>query len=116
MKVLLDTCVWGPATQALADDGHDVIWAGAWPQDPGDDQILERAAMEGRVLVTLDNDFGDLIFLRGQRHCGLIRLVGFRARDQGIVCASLLKQYEAELSAGAIITAEPGRVRVRTRL
>lgn len=25
--------------------GHDVIWAGEWPQDPGDDGILERALM-----------------------------------------------------------------------
>jgi len=58
VKVLLDSCVWGGAKGELATRGHDVVWAGDWPEDPGDDEILERAQREGRVLVTLDKDFG----------------------------------------------------------
>lgn len=54
MKLLLDTCVWGGAIEALEAAGHDVIWTGAWDVDPGDDDILARAHEEGRVLVTLD--------------------------------------------------------------
>lgn len=64
MKVLLDACVWGGAKKVLAEAGHDVIHAGDWSNDPGDDEILTRAHQEGRVLVTLDKDFGELIFLR----------------------------------------------------
>jgi hypothetical protein len=40
--------------------GHDVVWAGEWHEDPGDEEILERAHVEGRILVTLDKDFGEL--------------------------------------------------------
>jgi len=37
-----------------------MVWAGEWPEDPGDEEILERAHVEGRILVTLDKDFGEL--------------------------------------------------------
>lgn len=58
MKVLLDTCVWGGARSVLEAAGHDVIWTGDWEKDPGDEEILAYAHREGRVLVTLDKDFG----------------------------------------------------------
>ena len=59
MKVLLDTCVWGGARIPLTEAGHDVVLAGDWSEDPGDVAILARAGAEGRVLVTLDKDFGE---------------------------------------------------------
>ena len=59
MKVLLDTCVAGAlVSPALTEAGHDVVWAGDWDSDPGDEAILAHAHREGRVLVTLDKDFG----------------------------------------------------------
>jgi predicted nuclease of predicted toxin-antitoxin system len=60
MKLLLDTCVWGGARPEIEAAGHDVVWAGEWPEDPGDEEILGRAQAEGRILVTLDKDFGQL--------------------------------------------------------
>ncbi|MEN3000764.1 MAG: hypothetical protein ABDI19_02850 [Armatimonadota bacterium] len=42
MKVLLDACVWGGAKAVLQADGYDVIWAGDWETDPGDEVILMR--------------------------------------------------------------------------
>ena|SRR5688572_15817547 len=113
MKVLLDTCVSGLAVEVVRGAGHDVIWSGDWPRDPGDDEILRRAAAESRVLATIDKDFGELVIVQGMAHAGLIRLVGFRAREQGPALVRLLATYEAELTTGAILTAEPWRVRVR---
>jgi predicted nuclease of predicted toxin-antitoxin system len=60
VKLLLDTCVWGGAVAQLKAAEHDVVWAGDWPTDPGDDEILAQAHQEGRILVTLDKDFGEL--------------------------------------------------------
>jgi predicted nuclease of predicted toxin-antitoxin system len=114
VKVLLDACVWSGVGGALAAAGHDVIWAGDWPSDPGDEEILDQAAAEGRVLVTLDKDFGELAVRQGRVHCGIVRLVSLASREQPGVCAQILKAHEKDLSRGAIITAERGRLRVRT--
>jgi predicted nuclease of predicted toxin-antitoxin system len=105
--------MWSGGREALAAAGHDVIWAGAWDIDPGDDEILARAHREGRVLVTLDKDFGELAIVHGEPHAGILRLVNWSASQQASICLTALIRYGAELQAGAIVTVEPGRVRVR---
>ncbi len=114
MKVMLDSCVWGRARDGIAAAGHDVIWAGDWPQDPGDEEILAFAYSAQRVLVTLDKDFGELAILRGAPHCGILRLVNVAARQQAGVCLHVLNLHGQELQAGAIVTAERGRLRIRS--
>ncbi|HEY2415904.1 MAG TPA: DUF5615 family PIN-like protein [Pirellulaceae bacterium] len=113
MKLLLDSCVWGKAADDLRAAGHDVDWSGNWPQDPGDDAILACAHAEERILVTLDKDFGELAIVHNQPHHGILRLVNFSARQQAAACLAVLAAHGDDLLAGAIITAEPGRMRVR---
>lgn len=113
MKVLLDTCVWGGAKETLEAAGYDVIWCGDWPSDPGDDEILAQAYREGRILVTLDKDFGELAVVYGRRHAGILRLVHLSARQQGPVCQRILETHGPELQSGAIITADGQRLRIR---
>jgi len=113
MKFLLDSCLSGKAAVALRDHGHDVVWTGDWPADPGDVAILTRAREEGRVLVTLDKDFGELAIVRGERHCGIIRLVDFSVARQAATCLLVLARHGCTLAEGGIVTAEPGRLRVR---
>jgi predicted nuclease of predicted toxin-antitoxin system len=114
VKVLLDSCVWGGAVAPLQAAGHDVIWAGDWDEDPGDDAILAQAQAEERVLVTLDKDFGELAIVHGRAHHGILRIVNYSARQQAVVCNAVLASHGSELLAGAIISAEPGRLRIRT--
>ena len=114
MKLLLDTCVWGKACKELQSAGHDVVWAGDWPEDPGDDEILERAHRERRVLVTLDKDFGELAIVRGIPHFGIIRLVNLSLTQQVSVCLRVIALHGDELEVGAIITAELNRLRIRS--
>ena len=113
MKVLLDACVWGKALSPLRAAGHDVVWAGDWAEDPGDEEILARARAEGRVLVTLDKDFGELAVYRRIPHSGIVRLVDISASRQAAVCLHVLALHGHDLEAGAIVTAEPGRIRIR---
>jgi predicted nuclease of predicted toxin-antitoxin system len=114
MKVLLDTCVWGGSLRELATQGYDVLWAGDWPSDPGDEEILARAHRESRTLVTLDKDFGDLAIIRGMPHCGIVRLVDIPARQQTPHAVAALQRYGAEFQAGAIVTVTTRRVRIRS--
>ena len=114
MKILLDTCVSGGARAEIAAASHDVLWVGDRGEDPGDEEILAQAHAEGRVLVTLDKDFGELAIVRERPHAGIVRLVGVRVGEQARVCLTVMERYGGELTAGAIVTVEPGRVRVRT--
>lgn len=113
MKVLLDACLSPQAKSELEAAGHDALWAGDWSEDPGDAAILARANQEGRVLVTLDKDFGELGVLHNAPHRGIVRLVNFRSHQQGRACAEILAHYADDLGRAAIITAEPGRIRIR---
>jgi len=113
MRILLDTCVWGGVRDALIRSGHDVIWTGEWESDPGDEEILEMAKVQSRILVTLDKDFGELAVVHNKPHAGIIRLVDFATRDQAAICLRVLQRHGNELLEGALVTAEPGRIRIR---
>jgi predicted nuclease of predicted toxin-antitoxin system len=114
LKILLDTCVSGIAVEELVRRGHNVIWSGSWPEDPGDIEILSIAHKDQRVLVTLDKDFGELAVVHGQLHSGIIRLVNVPAREQATLCSHILDKHVEDLLNGAIITADRQRIRVRT--
>jgi predicted nuclease of predicted toxin-antitoxin system len=105
--------MWEPTFVALRAAGHDADWVGDWPADPGDRAILERAHAEGRVLVTLDNDFGELAVRQGVAHSGIMRLAETPTRLEADVCLAVIATFEADLAAGAIVTATPRRMRIR---
>ena len=112
MKVLLDSCVWGRARFELIEAGVDCVWAGCFEKDPGDEEIINLAVEQGRVLVTLDKDFGELIFVKLMFHCGLIRLVNIPSLGQAKRCLEIINRYEVQLSKGAIITTTIDKIRV----
>ena len=113
MKVLLDGCVWSGAHERLRAGGHDVESTADWSHDPGDDEVLARAFRNSQVLITLDKDFGELAVVLQRPHVGIVRLVDLRAEDQGSAAIAALARYGQDLSQGAIVTVEPGRVRIR---
>jgi predicted nuclease of predicted toxin-antitoxin system len=112
-KLLIDSCVSTSVATAFRAKGYEVDWVGDWGRDPGDQEILERAAQETRVLITLDRDFGELAVLRGMRHHGILRLVDIRLHEQAARAEEALRRYRTELEAGGIVTVEPTRIRIR---
>lgn len=113
MKLLLDSCVSGRVKATLLEAGHDTEWCGDWPHDPGDDAVLDYAHAQGRTLVTLDKDFGELAILKGRPHAGIVRLVGLRLAMQGPILLEVIRKHGARLELGAIVTATADRLRVR---
>ena len=113
MKLFLDTCIWSGTVEQMRRAGHDVVYSGDWEVDPGDEELLALARKEGRVVITLDKDFGELAVVRGARHRGIVRLVGYRAEAQANAALEALEKYSEELAAEAILTVQPTRVRVR---
>ena len=114
MKLLVDSCVWGGARHVLEGAGYEVlVVADCWSRDPGDEDVLALAYNQGRVLITLDKDFGELAILRGAKHAGIVRPAGIGAREQGLAAHEALEAHGEALRHGAIVTVEPDRVRVR---
>ncbi|HVR97350.1 MAG TPA: DUF5615 family PIN-like protein [Thermoanaerobaculia bacterium] len=72
MKFLVDRCAGRRVALWLREAGYDV--AEVVGPDPGDLELLRRAAEEERVVVTLDKHFLQLVFHHAHAHRGLIRL------------------------------------------
>jgi len=113
MKVVLDSCVSSALCPPLQTVGHDVVWVGDWPQDPGDQEIMAFAHREGRIVITLDKDFGTLAIRDRIPHSGIVRLVNISLREQTAVCEQILGKHGRILLSGAIITADQKRLRIR---
>lgn len=115
LKLLLDSCLAGAVVRRLRADGHDIAIVRDAGPDPGDAAILERAASEGRVLVTIDADFGALVFRDGAKHVGVLRLRDNTPTGLAGRASEILQGQGAELEAGAFVTDDGDRVRVRER-
>ena len=84
-------------------------------RDPGDAALLRLAADQGRVLITIDTDFGTLIHVRTQAHAGLIRLPDQPAARRIELMAQILADHaETELSR-AVVTVKGSRIRIARR-
>lgn len=62
MKFLLDECVAKASALRLRMIGHDVVLVGTDVRIPNDVDVLSFATKEARVLITHDQDFGELVF------------------------------------------------------
>lgn len=96
----------------LRADGHDVDWVGTWPADPGDPEILRRAHVAGRVVVTLDKGFGRLAFEARMPHSGIIWLRNVSPLTYHARIAEAIELHGVELGARAVLVIGIGRTRV----
>jgi predicted nuclease of predicted toxin-antitoxin system len=75
LKLYLDQMFQTEVAQVLRKQGYDLIRASETGQARVDDQqILNKAISESRILITLDEHFGDWVILPLSRHPGVIRL------------------------------------------
>ena len=81
-----------------------------------DERVLERAVNAGRVVITEDNDFGELVYARGQPSAGVI-FVKFHSRVRHAKSAAVVEAVTqfGERLRGGFATVEPGRVRLGRR-
>ncbi len=72
MKFLVDECTGRRLALLLKEAGYDVIFVGDWKSGATDEEVLRKAEEEGRILITDDKDFGELIFRLGKPSNGVI--------------------------------------------
>ena len=112
MRFLVDRCAGHRLAQWLRAQGHDVREATEISPDPGDQALLSWAVREQRVMVTIDSDFGLLVFHRNEPHTGIVRLPDVPAGQRIALMAQLIDRYAQELTSGAILTVGTERVRI----
>ena len=114
MRFLLDESADYPLAKVLTDLGHDVTAiAHDYPGALKDKDVLAIAQSEGKILITNDRDFGELIFRQRLSHSGVI-LFRLGAEDLQTKTAWLqhvLDNYAGELSHFVVVTDRGVRVR-----
>jgi predicted nuclease of predicted toxin-antitoxin system len=89
--LLLDENLPRSAADALARAGHDVLHMAQAEASADDRRVLALARASGRVLVTLDADFGDLVYRHGEPAPPAILYVRLHPID-GVAAAALVMQ------------------------
>ena len=112
MRFLTDRCAGRRLAEWLGNNGHDVVEAQTLGPDPGDRALLERAGAEDRILVTMDKDFGELIYLRRVSHAGLILLPDVRVPQRIEAVRAVIEGHYQALEGRAVVTVRSGRIRI----
>jgi len=96
----------------LLQRGHDVLSVYDKFRGATDEEVLETARRQERILVTADKDFGEMVFRRNLTHLGvlLLRLSDERPTNQIAVLEKLLDSH-AELLPGRFVVATESTVR-----
>ena len=112
MRFLVDRCAGRRLAALLRDVGHDVLEARTLGPDPGDSALLALAASENRVVITIDTDFGELIYHHHAPHAGLIRLPDVPAEQRIALVSDVIARYGQDLENHSVVTIRGGRIRV----
>jgi predicted nuclease of predicted toxin-antitoxin system len=116
VRLKLDENIGRRGLDLLTAHGHDVMTV--WDQNlhgVSDEALFDVCLAEGRVLITLDRDFGQVLRFPPERSAGIVVLdLGQRATIQAIMerLEDFLEMAEATSVTGALWIVEPGRVRV----
>ena len=90
IRLYLDQMLQMQVARVLRQTGYDVIRASEVGQSRADDhQILQKAIKDNRILVTLDEYFGDWVVLPLHRHPGVIRVKASPATADNILAILL---------------------------
>src|SRR5262245_565688 len=91
MKFLIDNALSPALADLLQQVGHDAMHVRSIGlQHADDDVIFDRAAVEGRILVTADADFGTLLAARSSRQPSVIQFRGEGSRKPDALARTLL--------------------------
>jgi len=72
VELLADESCAGPVIRALRAAGHDLVAISEVAKGAGDEAVMERAFADGRVLITEDRDFGELVYASARPTAGVV--------------------------------------------
>lgn len=115
LRLLVDVGVGGLAEEMLKAEGHDITTVRSIDPRMTDDDIVRLAAKEGRMVVTMDRDFGELVYHSGLRHAGvlLLRMEDADGQEKAEALLQILREHGWRM-ADCFCVYQKGRLRIRS--
>jgi predicted nuclease of predicted toxin-antitoxin system len=116
MRFLADESCDFSVVRALRSADHDVVAIAEVSPREEDDAVMERAARGGRILLTEDKDFGQLVYAKMQKTRGVI-FIRFPAGVRRSLPATVVEvvRRRGQRLIGSFTVLQPGRVRTGPR-
>jgi len=113
MRFLADESCDFSVVRILRAAGHDVLAVADVLPRADDEIIMDRTVREGRILLTEDKDFGQLVYANAKESGGVIfiRFPGNARTTLPGVVLDLVNQMGEQLT-GRFVVVQPGRIRI----
>lgn len=114
LKFVLDVGVGNHVNRLLVGLGYDTLLISSLDPSMADVEILAIAERDFRMVVTMDKDFGELVFKSRRPHNGvlLLRLEDATGSEKAAIMKFLVEKFEAKM-AGNFCVFQNGRLRIR---
>jgi predicted nuclease of predicted toxin-antitoxin system len=116
MKLLVDMNLSPAWVRFLAEAGVDAVhWSQVGPGSAADRVLVEWAAAHDRIVLTADLDFGAILAATQRRRPSVVQVRGdlLSPKAIGHAVLSAIRQAEAELHEGALVSVDAARARLR---
>lgn len=112
-KIVVDVSNGKAVADFLIEKGFDVISIFDLNPQESDDEILKIAMKEKAIVITMDKDFGELVYNQSQNHCGvlLLRLEDETSENKIHVMLNLLSRMQEFENHFAVY--KNGKLRIR---
>jgi predicted nuclease of predicted toxin-antitoxin system len=115
VKFLVDVGVGKGVEIWLEEAGYDVLSMRKINCRAQDIEILRLAVEEQRMILTMDKDFGDLVYNSGMPHAGvlLLRLENATGEQKAEIVKKIIRAYSDKITGNFCVFQE-GKLRIKT--
>ena len=116
-KFLVDVGVGVQIEHYLKTQGYDIKAIRIIDCRMNDVDIIHLAVIENRMIITMDKDFGELVYHSKMEHCGilLLRLENATGLEKVQVMANILIKYSNQIY-GNFCVFQNDRLRIRKNI
>ena len=117
MRILADESCDFSVVIGVRAAGHDVVAITEKMSGAKDEEVIDLARSEQRLLLTEDKDFGQLVFAAAKMNSGVV-LIRYPATTRSSLAADVTKLLAGrkETLYGCFAVLQPGRARVSLTL
>ena len=114
LKFLIDVGVGKKVEKWFVNQGYDIKCVRDIDPRMLDKEILKIAVSEKRMVITMDKDFGELVYNSGLLHAGvlLLRLEDAKSNEKVKIVENILEKYP-DMLLNKFCVFKDGKLRIR---